>query len=320
MREKTDRPPASVPTQNAIEEVMVESGYYWPKAQQSAYEMAGLAWACHEISGIESVRVPFDLTVEAEAMGCAVRFGDEPTTPPLASPLKANEMDRLTIASPYKDGRMPEVLKAIEILKEKTLDEIPLIVAIATPFEILSSTMDFEEIAMYFIEDPGFLKAQLAKMTEVSISYASAAVKAGADIIFLADGTSQSIGPPYFKEFSFPDTKELASAIDVPTILHICGNPTAILPLMADTGVSALSIDKPVDITKAIELVGDKVALVGNIAPMTLLNGGPEEIVKEVQDAIDKGVNVVAPGCGILPTTPLAHVKAYVNHVKGLIA
>ncbi len=306
-----------MPTQNAIEEVMVASGFFWPKAQQSAKEMAGLAWACHEIAGIESVRVPFDLTVEAEAMGCIVRFGDEPTTPPTATPLQGSEMDKLTIASPYKDGRMPEVLKAIELLKAKTNDEIPIITAIATPFEILSSTMEFEAIAMYFIEDPEFLKAQLTKMTEVSISYGKAALEAGADIIFLADGTSQSIGPPYFEGFSFPYTKELISSLEAPTILHICGNPTSILPLMAATGASALSVDRPVDIENALELVGDKVALVGNIAPLTLLNGGTEEIIRETQDAVDKGVHVVAPGCGILPSTPLEHVRAYVDHVKG---
>ncbi len=297
---------------------MVASGFLWPKAQQSAREMAGLAWACHEIAGIESVRVPFDLTVEAEAMGCSVRFGDGPTTPPTASPLKENEMDRLIVPSPYKDGRMPEVLEAIELLKAKTNDEVPIITAIATPFEILSSTMDFEAIAMSFIEDPEFLKAQLAKMTEVSINYGRAAIEAGADIVFLADGTSQSIGPPYFEKFSYPFTKELISSLEVPTILHICGNPTAILPLMAETGASALSVDKPVDIEQALELVGDRVALVGNIAPLTLLNGSTEEIIRETQDAIDKGVHVVAPGCGILPSTPLEHVRAYVDHVKGL--
>jgi len=105
--------------------------------------------------------------------------------------------------------------------------------------------------------------------------------------------------------------------LEAPTILHICGNPTSILPLMAATGASALSVDKPVDIENALELVGDKVALVGNIAPLTLLNGGTEEIIRETQDAVNKGVHVVAPGCGILPSTPLEHVRAYVDHVKG---
>jgi len=317
-RENTGRPPASVPTQNAIEEVMVESGFLWPMAQQSAKEMAGLAWACHEIAGIESVRVPFDLTVEAEAMGCSVRFGEEPTAPPVATPLQGNEMDKLTIPSPYKDGRMPEVLMAIELLKAKTHDKIPIIAAISTPFEILASTMHYESIATLMIEDPKFLETLLRTMTEVSVSYGKAAVKAGADIIFLGDGTSQSIGPLNYKRFSFSYTKELISSLEAPTILHICGNSTTILPLMAATGASALSLDKPVDISSALKLVGDKVALVGNIAPATLLNGGSEEIIRETKDAVNKGVHVVAPGCGILPSTPLNHVKTYVEHVKGL--
>ncbi len=124
-REAVDRPPAAVPTQNAIVEIMEKSGYTWPAAQKRAREMAGLAWACHEIGGIESVRVPFDINVEAEAMGCETRFGDDNSTPPLSAPKTKAEYETIRIPNPRKDGRMPEVLEAITLLKEKTGDEVP---------------------------------------------------------------------------------------------------------------------------------------------------------------------------------------------------
>jgi MtaA/CmuA family methyltransferase len=311
-REPVDRAPAAVPTQNATAEVMEKSGYRWPAAQKNAKDMAGLAWACHEIGGFESVRVPFDINVEAEAMGCATRFGDDMITPPMSKVKTKEEFGKIKIPDPLKDGRMPEVLEAIKRLKEKTGDQIPLIAALGTPFEILSTTLDFQDITMALMEDTDFLKEQLEKMTEIAKRYAKEMEKADPDVLMLVDGTSQSIGPTYYPRFSF---KELVASLSKPTVLHICGNPKAILQQMAETGASALSIDKPVDILHTLEVTAGKVALVGKISPQTLFNGKKEEIVAETEESLRLGMNVIAPGCGILPQTPLENLKAYVDCV-----
>ena len=55
-REAVDMPPAVIPTQNAIVEIMEKSGYRWPAAQKKGKEMVGLAWACHEIGGMPGYR------------------------------------------------------------------------------------------------------------------------------------------------------------------------------------------------------------------------------------------------------------------------
>ena len=314
-RQPVDRPPAAVPTQNATAAVMEKSGYRWPSAQKNAKDMAGLAWACHEIGGIESVRVPFDINVEAEAMGCETRFGDDLITPPLSKMKKKAEYGKIKIPDPQKDGRMPEVLEAIKLLKEKTSDQVPLIAALGTPFELLSTTLDFEDIAMSLMEDPDFLKEQLEKMTQITLHYAKAIEKADPDVLMLVDGTSQNIGPKYYKQFSFPYTKALLKSLAKPSILHICGNTTPILEMMAETGASALSIDHPVDIEHALEVTGGNVALVGKISPQTLSAGSREEIVTETEESLRLGMHVVAPGCGILPQTSLENLKTYIECV-----
>ncbi len=310
-REPVDRPPAAVPTQNAIADVMEKSGYRWPAAQRNAKDMAGLAWACHEIAGIESVRVPFDINVEAEAMGCDTRFGDDLTTPPMSTMKKKWEYDTIKVPDPLRDGRMPTVLEAIKRLKEKTEDKVPLIAALGTPFELLATTLDFEDITMALFEDPDFLEAQLEKMTEITKHYAKEIEKADPDVLMLVDGTSQTIGPTYYPQFSLPYTKTLVESLSKPTILHICGNTTPILKMMAETGVNALSIDHPVDIQHALEVTEGKVALVGKISPQTLLTGNREDIVAETEESLTLGMHVVAPGCGLIPQTPLESLKAY---------
>lgn len=315
-RETVDRPPAAIPTQCAIVDVMEASGFAWPRAQQRAADMAGLAWACHEIGGIESVRVPFDINVEAEAMGCPTRFSDDKATPPISTPFSRAEYGRIRIPDPRKDGRMPAVAEAVHLLREKAGDSVPIIAALGTPFEILSTTMSFEDITMLIHEEPEFLADRLTQLTAFAIGYGLALEEAGPDVLMLVDGTSQSLGPKYFAKLSLPYTKQLIEALGTPTILHVCGRATPLLEGMVQTGASALSIDKPVDIEAALKVTAGRAALVGNVSPQTLLQGPIEEIWKETDEAIAKGVQIVAPGCGILPLTPLQNLKAYIRRVQ----
>jgi [methyl-Co(III) methanol-specific corrinoid protein]:coenzyme M methyltransferase len=319
-RETVDRPPAAVPTQCAIVDVMDASGFAWPRAQQRAADMAGLAWACHEIGGIESVRVPFDINVEAEAMGCATRFSDDKATPPVSTPFSRAEYDHIRVPDPLKDGRMPEVAEAVRLLREKARDSVPVIAALGTPFEILSTAMGFEDITMLIHDEPEFLTYWLDKLTVFAIGYGRALADAGAEVMMLVDGTSQSLGPRYYEKLSLPYTKQLVESLQTPTILHVCGRATPLLEGMVQTGASALSIDKPVDIKTAVKAASGKAALVGNISPATLFQGPVEEIRKETDEAIENGIQVVAPGCGILPRTPLKNLQAYIKRVQGASA
>ncbi len=313
--EVVDRPSAAVPTQNSITEIMEKSGYRWPAAQKKAREMAGLAWACHEIGGIESVRVPFDINVEAEAMGCETRFGDDTSTPPTSTPKTKADYHQIKIPDPLRDGRMPEVLEAITILKDRAGDEVPLIAALGTPFELLSTTLGFEDVTMSIHEDPDFLTEQLRKMTAVAKTYAKEIEKRDPDVLMLADGTSQALGPKYYALFSLPYTKALVASLEKPVILHICGNATPLLELMVETGVQAFSIDKPVDVAKALQVTKGKIALVGKISPQTLALGSVQEVIAETDESLKMGLRVIAPGCGILPQTPLKNLRAYIDRV-----
>lgn len=313
--EKVDRPPAAVPTQNAITTIMEKSGFRWPAAQKKATEMAGLAWACHEIGGIENVRVPFDINIEAEAMGCETRFGDDLSSPPVTRPKSRDEYDTLIIPDPRKDGRMPEVLEAISLLKQKTEDRIAVIAALGTPFELLSTSLSFEDITSSIYEDPGFLIAQMEKMTLIATAYGREIENREPDVLMLVDGTSQALGPNHYAQFSFPYTKLLAQALKKPKILHICGNTTPLLPQMAKTGVDAFSIDNPVDIKKARQIAGDKIALAGKISVQVLAEGSRQEVIAETADSVAQGMDIISPGCGILPQTPLENLRTYINYV-----
>ena len=64
---------------------------------------------------------------------------------------------------------------------------------------------------------------------------------------------------------------------------------------------------------KAKEVIGDRARFVGNISsPFTLLPGPIDKIKAEAKQALEEGVDVLAPGCGIAPMTPLENIKAMV--------
>jgi [methyl-Co(III) methanol-specific corrinoid protein]:coenzyme M methyltransferase len=181
---------------------------------------------------------------------------------------------------------MPEVLEAIDLLREKTGGDVPLIVALGTPFELLGTTLSFEDISDALFADPDFVTGELRRMTEIAKRFAREIEKKNPDVLFLADGTPQSLGPRQFAQFSFSYTKDLISSFNRPSILHICGNATSLLEQMAATGADALSIDKPVDIVRALQITNGKVAPIGKISPQTLCFGSREDIIAETEESV----------------------------------
>ena len=86
-----------------------------------------------------------------------------------------------------------------------------------------------------------------------------------------------------------------------------------LLEVMADSGAEVLGIDWRIDAREAIDRVGKRVALQGNLDPCTLF--APPDVVRaEAQRVLDsfKGQRgyIFNLGSGILPKTPLDSVQA----------
>ena len=95
-----DRPPCICPggmMNGVVEDVMLKTGIYWPKAHCDAQMMADLSRALYESGGFENYGVPFCMTVEAEALGAEADMGDCEVEPHVVRPAIAScaEADRL---------------------------------------------------------------------------------------------------------------------------------------------------------------------------------------------------------------------------------
>ena len=322
--EKVDRIPCACPLQTGTEDLMKATGAYWPEANDDPELMAKLALAAHTVAGIESVRVPFDVSVDATAFGALTGKATRLTQPmrldqPFSNP---DNIESADVPDPKKDGRAPVVLEAVKILKETVKDEVPVIAAITSTF-MVTCQLRGEELALVdIIKRPDTLEAALRLACEWNIAFSEELIDAGADVITLVDATSSGdvLGPKQYERFAMPYQKKIAAAVrrkGTPTVLHICGNTLKNLPYMAATGVNGISVEQSMDLKQVKKIISGKAALVGNVDPTrTLVREKPEDVEAEVKRAIEDGTDILAPGCGFSPETPLANMKAMVEATK----
>lgn len=111
-KQPVDRMPAVCFTQTGTVEQMEASGAFWPEAHADAEKMAKLAEAGHTVIGFEAVRVPFDITAEAELFGCGIKAGDLKQQPSVIKHSVKNLEDLDKIKNYSLDtGRIGTILK-----------------------------------------------------------------------------------------------------------------------------------------------------------------------------------------------------------------
>jgi len=257
-------------------------GIHCPKAHKSPEEMAKLAIASHELTGIENVRVPFDFVVEPEALGCEIRWGTDPQSVPAVRTHPFDKPEDLKMPENLLEtGRIPVVLEAIRIVRREIGDFLPISSLALGPFTLAGELAGVEKLLIWTIRKPDYVKEFVAFATDIILEYAKAQYRAGSDIVQI-------------------------------------GDPTASTDLinMVESGFDGISIDEAVDITKIKPLVGTT-KILGNLSSKsTLVFGSPEDVKKEAKKALESGVNFLEPGCGFSPITPISNIKAMVEAAK----
>jgi MtaA/CmuA family methyltransferase len=168
------------------------------------------------------------------------------------------------------------------------------------------------------IKDPDKLDGILKVTSNFVRIYIIALVDAGADVISVCDAmaSGEFLGPARFERCAFPYLKRVIEPCRVPLVLHMCHNCTPLIPLLVKTGAKSIGVDQKVDLRKAKEGIGQMISIVGNISPVDIMIKNPDELKQIVRDVIESGVDVVAPGCGLLAQTPTANIIALTKTVK----
>jgi len=151
------------------------------------------------------------------------------------------------------------------------------------------------------------------------IRRARALIEAGADIISCEDMTAspELIAPKTYREFELKYQRRQFEAIPVPKILHICGNVDAIVEWMGQTGANILSLEPKASAKLARKKCGSDIILMGGMdTATTLYMKDPDTVKQGCEEAIDDGIQILAPGCAVAPGTPTENLLAMVEVAK----
>ena len=328
-QEKLDRPPVAVFTQSATVGEMENCGAAWPEAHSDAKLMAKLGAAQATYFGFEAVRSSFCLTAEAERLGCNVDPGKINSTPMIKKhPFKFDAMedvyDEPNLLDPeefLKGGRPAVILEATKLLKEQYGNEYAVIGGNTGPFTLAGHMVSTENLVFGIMMNPEMVAKWIDAVNPIVKAYTQALADAGADIIQMSEPSSSTdlLSPDMFTEYSGRYVKEsLASVKGADSVLHICGDTSEIIPLMADTGVTGISVEEKVDSADAVRIAAGRVACVGNVGVVNpLLQGTPEDCAAAAKRIAEAGFNVISPGCGLSALIKDENLFALVKAIKG---
>ena len=126
-------------------------------------------------------------------------------------------------------------------------------------------------------------------------------------------GSPGVLGPRRFETFVLPPLQKLLASLPKPRVLSVCGNTNGAMPLLAQAGADAISVDQLNDLAASRAALPNTL-LFGNLDPVGLLANGTEAQVRQAMtEAIASGVDAVWPGCDLYPPTPLENLRTMLS-------
>jgi len=318
--QKPDRMPCFGANSTVTYDQMDYVQSFWPQAHENGEAMAKQALAAHHMLGFDAVRVPFCQTFEAEALGCVLKPGGSEGIPGIDPPPPYEIDDTPVLPDDFLSrGRIPELLKAVGILKKEVGDAVPIIGGIIGPFTIAGALLEPVPLLKASFKTPDKMRPFLEVAEKAGTALAQALIDAGVDIIACEDMTASPalIAPNTYRDFELEYQKRQFDIISVPKILHICGNVDSIVEWMGQTGADILSIEPKTNVKLAREKCGPDIILMGGVDTVTTLYLKDTVTVKnECEKSIADGIQVLAPGCTVAPGTSTENLVAMVEVAK----
>ncbi len=191
-KEKMDYIPVFSGMGNVTVHGLEKYGLKFAEIHTDARKMADMAASTFQLFGFECAVVPFDMGVEAEALGCEINYypHSEGILYPTISQNLAEKVEDLDIHVPSdlaKAGRVPVVTEAIRLLKEEVGDQVAIGSWILGPYVIAGQICDVADLAKTAFKKPDLVNKVLETTTDFIISLARIYREAGADYITIRE-------------------------------------------------------------------------------------------------------------------------------------
>ncbi len=271
-----------------------------------------------------------DILTVPDAMGLGLYFADG-EGPKFERPLRT-EADVLALRVPEMDS-LDYVFKAVTQIRTALDGRVPLIGFSGSPWTLAcymvegQGSREFHTIKKMLYARPDLMHRILEINATAVAQYLNAQIDAGAQAVMIFDSWGGALADGAYQAFSLKYMEQVVGQLQrekdgvrIPAIVFTKGGGIW-LDEMANIGADALGLDWTVNLGRARALVGDRVALQGNLDP-AILFASPEQIRAEVERSLTAygapsagSGHVFNLGHGISQFTPPESVSAMVEAV-----
>ena len=287
------------------------------RERHSFYEIAGTPELCAEVTlqpvrrhGVDAAVLFADIVSPVLGMGLDVELV-EGVGPVVEERIdSAAAVERLRVAEP-EEWAAP-ILEAVRLVRNELEPDQALVGFCGAPFTVAGylvegqRSRDFVRTKALMYREPAVWHALMERLTEQFARYVRATAAAGADAIQLFDSWVGVLSVSDYREFVAPYSARVLEAAGVPTIHFGTGATAQLLAEMGAAGGTAVGIDWRMTLDAAWTVVGDELAVQGNLEPAVLL--APWERVEYaafdvLRRAEGRPGHVFNLGHGVLPQT-----------------
>ncbi len=265
-----------------------------------------------------------DILPPLETMGLQLSF-EKGVGPIIHNPLRSPaDIEALRLGDPR--AGLAFTLNAIRLTRQELAGRVPLIGFSGAPFTLAcyaiegGSSRNFVLAKSLMYAQPQAWHQLMDKLSTLVGEYLFAQAQAGAQVLQLFDSWVGALSPADYREYVLPYSRraiQRAKESGAP-VIHFGVATSGMLPLIKEAGGDVIGVDWRIEIGRAARILGDDVAVQGNLDPLTLFAPLPvlkkrvTEIVAQMKNRTGFIFNL---GHGILPDTPVENVAALVDFV-----
>ena len=270
-----------------------------------------------------------DILPLLEGMGLNLEF-IKGTGPVIDNPIRQTaDIEQLREPDPRES--LAFTLEAIKLARQALVGKVPLIGFSGAPFTLAcyaiegGASRNFTRAKTLMYEQPRAWHQLMEKLTTLVGNYLFAQAEAGAQVLQVFDSWVGALSPVDYREFVMPySAKAIRRAQESRCpVIHFGTNTSGILPLIKESGGDVIGVDWRIDISDARQILGQDVAIQGNLDPVQLFAPVPvlKDRAKMILDQMaDDPAFIFNLGHGILPTTPMEHVAELIHFVHDTTA
>ncbi len=272
--------------------------------------------------GVDAAILFADLLIPLEAMGVPVRMapGEGPVIErPIRSPEDVGALQPLE-----PERNLAFVLETIRRVRAKT--DVPFIGFAGAPFTLASylieggASKDFAATKGFMHRHAQAWDELLGRLAGEMADYLRAQVGAGAQVLQVFDSWAGALSPTDYTARVLPHTRRLFDGIretGVPAI-HFGTGTAGFLEAFASAGGDVVGVDWRIPLDDAWRRIGPERGIQGNLDPAAVL--GPPAVWKaQAADVLERARgragHLFNLGHGVLPETPLEHLRGLVTFV-----